>query len=125
MIEQVDEFGIRRRKKGNAAKYKNRVFQCPLCKWGHSNKASEKVQKHKEDCPALWIFKKWEPRPKVCEMLIFVKFIDQKVKIQKVADLKIEYVYRSLYCDYHVLHSSYFCNVNKKGGGGGGACTPP
>ena len=67
----IDEFGIRRRKKGNAAKYKNRVFQCPLCKRGHSNKASEKVEKHKEDCPALWIFKKWEPWP--LEELKFVK----------------------------------------------------
>ena len=64
-------------------------------------------------------------RTKVCEMLIFVKFIDQKVKIQKVADLKIEYVYRYLYCDYHVLHTLYFCNVNKKGGGGGGCLHPP
>ena len=64
-------------------------------------------------------------RTKVCEMLTFVKFIDQKVKIQKVADLKIEYVYRYLYCDYHVLHSLYFCNVNKKGVEGGACTTLP
>ena len=57
-------------------------------------------------------------RTKVCEILIFVKFIDQKLKIQKVLDPKIEYMYRCLYCDYHVLYPMYFCTVNKKGGGG-------
>ena len=86
MIEQVDKFGIRRRKKGNAAKYKNRVFQCPLCKWGHSNKASEKVEKHKEDCPALWIFKKWEPRP--LEELKFVNVDICKIYRSKSENLK-------------------------------------
>ena len=63
-------------------------------------------------------------RTKVCEILIFVKFIDQKVKIQKVLDPKIEYMYRCLYCDYHVLYPMYFCTVNKKGWRGG-ACTTP
>ena len=58
-------------------------------------------------------------RTKVCEILIFVKFIDQILKIQKVLDPKIEYMYRCLYCDYHVLYPMYFCTVNKKGVEGG------
>ena len=63
VVEQVDEFGIRRRKKGNAEKYKKRAFQCKLCKWGHSNKASKKVAEHEENCPAIWIFEDWQPQP--------------------------------------------------------------
>ena len=59
VVEQVDEFGIRRRKKGNAEKYKKGAFQCKLCKWGHSNKASKKVADHEENCPAIWIFENW------------------------------------------------------------------
>ena len=53
VVEQVDEFGIRRRKKGNAEKYKKRAFQCKLCKWEHSNKASKKVADHEENCPTI------------------------------------------------------------------------
>ena len=63
VIEQVDEFGIRRRKKGNAEKYKNRAFQCKICKWGHSNKGCKKVAEHEENCPAIWIFEDWQPQP--------------------------------------------------------------
>ena len=71
LVEPVDDFGIRRRKKGNAEKYKKRAFQCKLCKWGHSNKASEKVKEHVNECPARWIFEKWQPKP--LEDLKFVK----------------------------------------------------
>ena len=71
LVEQVDDFGIRRRKKGNAEKYKSRAFQCKICKWGHSNKASKKVEEHKDECPAVWIFEEWQPQP--LEDLKFVK----------------------------------------------------
>ena len=71
LVESVDDFGIQRRKKGNAEKYKKRAFQCKLCKWGHSNKASEKVKEHVNECPARWIFEKWQPKP--LEDLKFVK----------------------------------------------------
>ena len=33
IVESVDDFGIRRRKKGSAEKYKNRAFKCELCGW--------------------------------------------------------------------------------------------
>ena len=71
VVEQVDEFGIRRRKKGNAEKYKKGAFQCKLCKWGRSNKASMKVAGHEENCPSIWIFEDWQPQPLAC--LKFVK----------------------------------------------------
>ena len=63
LVEPIDDFGIRRRKKGNAEKYKKLAFQCKLCKWGHSNKASEKVKEHVNQCPARWSFEKWQPKP--------------------------------------------------------------
>ena len=59
-IEPVDDFGIRRRKKGSAEKYKNRAFKCELCGWGYSNKSHPKVSEHKGDCPAVWIFEEWQ-----------------------------------------------------------------
>ena len=71
LVEQVDDFGIRRRKKGNAEKCKGRAFQCKICKWEHSNKASKKVEEHKDKCPAVWIFEEWQPQP--LEDLKFVK----------------------------------------------------
>ena len=71
LVEQVDDFGIRRRKQGNAEKYKTRAFQCRICKWGHSNKASKKVEEHKDECPAVCIFEEWQPQP--LENLKFVK----------------------------------------------------
>ena len=40
---KVDEFEIRRRKEGNAEKYKKRTFQCKLiCKWGLQIKRATK-----------------------------------------------------------------------------------
>ena len=58
LVKPVDDFGIRRRKKENAEKLKKRAFQCKLCKWGHFNKASEKVKENANECPARWIFEK-------------------------------------------------------------------
>ena len=63
LVEEVDDFGIRQRKKGNVEKYKSRAYQCSLCKWGHSNKSSDKVAEHEDDCPAYWIFQDWQPQP--------------------------------------------------------------
>ena len=62
VLEQTDEFGVRRRKAGNAEKYKRRVFKCPLCSWGYSNKYAAQAKKHKDDCPAHWIFEQWQPQ---------------------------------------------------------------
>ena len=61
VVEQVDEFGIRHRKKGNTEKYAKGAFQCKLCKWWHSNKTSKKVADHEENCFEIWIFEEWQP----------------------------------------------------------------
>ena len=71
LVEPIDDFEIRRRKNGNVEKYKKLALQCKLCKWGHSNKASEKVKEHVNECPARWIFEKWQPKP--LEDLKFLK----------------------------------------------------
>ena len=63
LVEPVDHFGIRRRKKGNAEYYKKLAFQCKLCKCEHSNKANEKVKEHVNECPARWISEKWQLKP--------------------------------------------------------------
>ena len=67
----VDEFGIRRRKPGSAAKYAKRAFRCKLCKWGYSNKYGDKAKEHAEDCPAVWIYEDWKPQ--TIEDLKFIK----------------------------------------------------
>ena len=55
----------------NAEYHKKRAFQCKLWKCGHSNKANEKVKEHVNECPARWIFLKWQLKP--WEDLKFVK----------------------------------------------------
>ena len=70
-IEQVDEFGIVRKTKGVAEKYKNRAYKCDLCGWAYSNKSHEKVDEHETDCPAIWIYEDWEPQ--TLQDLKFVK----------------------------------------------------
>ena len=49
---------------------KNEYFNAS-CVNGHSINASEKVVEHKNECPARWIFQKWQPEP--LEDLKFVK----------------------------------------------------
>ena len=44
-------------------KYKKNEHFNPSCANGHFNNASEEVVKHQNECPARWIFQKWQSHP--------------------------------------------------------------
>jgi len=68
---EVDVHGIRRRKPGEAEKYKNRFFICKLCSWAYSNKYAPKVKEHSKECPSMFIFNNWKLQK--LEALKFIK----------------------------------------------------